>query len=132
MLSKRINDIDQKIKELDFVSGFKKSIAEFNKINNELEICKNELSKIEEQVNCNSDTDVAFSQRNENNKIDEQINDNNFNDFLLNLRMITEIFPELDIEEQIKLYQDALNKIKLCEKYLETRKIEIIYIDKKS
>lgn len=120
MLSEKINELEIKIKALDEISGFKRSITEHNKIQKELETCKIEIEGLEKLI-----TNISID-----NNLIEQITDEQYIQYITEIKSLTEIFDKLEIDEQIQIYQNMMIKIKLCDNYLKSRKQEIIYIEK--
>ena len=120
MISNKINELENKIKGLDEISGFKKSINEHNKIQKELEKCKTDLEELEKFID-----NIDFG-----NDIIEQITDEQYIQYLTEIKSLTEIFDKLEIDEQIQVYQNIMTKIKSCDNYLKSRKMEIFHIEK--
>lgn len=118
MLYEKINELEVKIKALDEISGLKKSINEHNKIQKELEKCKTDIDELEKFID-----NVAL----DNNNIVEQITDEQYMQYFAEIKSLTEIFDKLEIDEQIQIYQNIMTKVKMCDNYLKSRKMEIIY-----
>lgn len=122
MLNK-ISELETKIKSLDNITGFKKSIQEYNKIYKELEIYRKEIGELEKSID----------QINERINIDENmielITDEQYVQYLNEIKLLNEIFEKLEINEQLEIYQNVINKIKLCDKYLKSCKMEILNIN---
>lgn len=132
MLSIKINDLETKIKELDSINGFKKSINQHNVIHKELEQCRNSIVEMEKFIDGLSEiyekeTDGQIVQNNP----DGQISDEQYTEYLSEITALNDIFGGLDIDEAIQVYQNVMEKIKLCDNYLKSRKMEITYLDKK-
>lgn len=128
MLSNEINELENKIKALADISGFKKSITEHNKIQKELEKCKTRVEQLEKFVDTISTNDESLISVNDQ---IEQITDEIYQQYLSEIKMLNEIFDRLEIDEQVQVYQNIMNKIKICDNYLKSQKMEIFYIDKK-
>ena len=118
MLNTKINDLENKIKTLDDIKGFKSSITAHNKIQKELEQLKLEVENLEKFVN----TDTS-------DKPIEQITDEQYVEYLNEIISLNEVFDKLEVNEQIQVYQNMTMKIKLCDSYLKSRKMEIVYVD---
>lgn len=124
MIEDKVNDLDKKIKALDDVTGFKKSVTEFNKVNKELEDCILELNSLESMVE-----KISIESEAEGSSI--VVTDEQYICYMNEIKSLIEIFDELHIREQIELYKNAVLKIKLCDYFLKSQKTEIIYLDKK-
>ena len=118
MLSDKLNELEERIKELENINGFKKSIIEHNKIRDDLDKCKiniNELENFVNEISVNINTN--------------EITDDQFQEYFSEIKSLAEIFDKLEINEKILVYQNAITKIKICDNYLKSRKMEIIYIN---
>jgi len=122
MITSKIADIEQKIKNLDEISGFKKSVMEYNKICKELVVCKSMLNQIEEKINTGSNM-------NNNIEITNDIaTEEDFTKEMEELDLLCNNFDDLDLDDQVDVYSILLNKIAKCDKYLENLKMEIIAV----
>ena len=118
MLTDKINELEQKIKDLDISTNLKSTITEHKKI--QLEINKH--------IDIINQYEESLKQPN-----DEQINvitDDIYHQNLDEIKLLNELFDKLDLSEQIQLNQSIIPKIKECDKYLSNQKIEIINLDK--
>lgn len=120
MITNKIKDIENKIKALDDIQGFKKTIDTYNKIQKELDHLKSEIDDMENLINNNN-----------NNEQIEQITDEQYTDYLIEIDSLIKDFDNLEINQQIELYHNMIHKIKICDNYLKSCKMEIIYHDKK-
>lgn len=120
MIPSKITEIEQKIKGLDSISGFKKSIIEYNKICKDIETCKSMISKFESQIN-----DICSSSNKDNCDI---TTDDEFSKEMEELNLMCEHFNELDLDNQIEVYKILLKKINKCDLYLTNLKMDIIYL----
>lgn len=116
MLSDKIKELENKIKKLNEINGFKKSITEHNKIQQELEKCKKEVEELERTIDNITLNDIC-----------EQITDEQYLEYFDEIKSLTEVFDKLEINEQIEVYKNIMIKVKMCENYLKSRKLEIIY-----
>lgn len=124
MFFTKINELETKIKALDDISGFKKSITEHNKIYKELEQCKTEVENIDKYVD-----DLYHHIDNENNENNKDISDEEYMQYIAEIGSLNEGFDIFEVDQQIQAYQDSLMKIKLCDNYLKSRKMEICYLE---
>ena len=122
MISNKINELENKIKGLDAISGFKKSIAEHNKISKDLLQYKLEIDNLEKTVQSISNDLLAQNSS-------TIISDETYIKYMDELKSLTNIFESLDVSEQVSVYQQAIEKINLCDSYLKSKKIEIEYVN---
>lgn len=120
MLSDKIIDLENKIKNLNEIQGFKKSIAEYNKIKKELDKYMDEIMELEKNIEISCEIE----------EITDPISDEKYFEYISEIKSLSEIFENLEINEQIQIYQNIKNKIKQCDDYLKSQKMEVIYIDK--
>ena len=73
---------------------------------------------------------VTLTTRHENDQdIKLELTDEQYNEHIDYLKGINDVYDQLDnVEEQIQIYVEAMNKIKLITKYLENRKMEVVKI----
>ena len=121
MIEEKIIELNKKVNALENVTGFKKSINEFNKINKEIEQCMSELTSLESKIQ-----EISIE------KEEPNITDEEFMENLEYLKSLVEKFDDFPLTEQIRLYHEGLQKIKLNDKFLKSQKTEIIYLDKKN
>ena len=89
---------------------------------------ENLLSNANEQYNLNK---LEFEDNEKNNDIIKNIDDETYEKFSKDITKIYETnWDKLNIETQIKKYKILNKKIKQCELYLKSKKLEIINCDK--
>ena|SRR5437868_8789598 len=120
MLSEKIKLIQDDIKNLENISGFKKIVAEHTRINGEVQSCITYLNQLTQVV------DVC---ENNNDNENIELTDDQYNEHIEYLKTVCDIFDQLDnVEDQIPIYIEAMKKVKAVDKYLETRKLEIVNV----
>ena len=123
MLDSCLQELESKIKKLDEITGFKKSITEYNKISQELQQCRCSIEELEKFIESGCDNIDC--------KPIEQITDEEYAQNMKEIKDVAEIFEHLNIDEQIKLYQKLQQMISSCDTYIKSHKMEIVYLDKK-
>ncbi len=122
LLSEKIKVLNDDIKKMENLGGFKKIVTEHSRIQTEIDLCMktvNELNSLMESLH--DDTE-------QNNKHNE-ITDDEYNEHINYLRGVSDVFDKLEnVEEQIQIYIEAMNKINIVTKYLENRKMEIVKV----
>ena len=113
-----INELENKIGLLNDISGFKKSVTEYNKLKKELDACQlnidNHMNKIHEISNTNC--------------VIKLNNDDEYNNSLAEIHKITDIIDLQNIETQIVLYDKLVGLINSCDDYIQNQKIDIVYL----
>jgi len=118
MLTDKINDLENKIKELDSAKNLKSTVSEHNKIQSEINKYIEIINQFEEKLK---------QPINESNEI---ISDDKYYKNLDEIKTLNELFDKTDLDEQIKIYLSVISKMKECDKYLCNQKMEIINLDK--
>lgn len=123
MLSLKLTTIKNEINKMNEISGFKKMVNEHGRINKELNDCQEYVNNLIKTMNNNdSDSDDNI------NVVD--INDEQYAQYIDDLKSVSDIFDQIDnVEDQMKLYFDSMNKIKMVRVYLNKRKMDIITIE---
>ncbi len=114
MMSLKLDSINENINKLNKISGFKKRVIEHEKISKDIDECTQYLSKLETSIN-----DITIDATND--MTDDEYHEN----ILFLQKMMNEFSKITNIEEQIVLYKNILQKIKDMDHYLENRKLEI-------
>ena len=114
MMSSRLNTINENINKLNKISGFKKRVVEHEKLTKDIDECTQYLSELETTIN-----DITID-------APKDITDDEYHENMLFLQKIMNEFSKItNIEDQIVLYKEILQKIKDMDCYLENRKLEI-------
>lgn len=115
MLALKLKNINEDITKLNQISGFKKRVTEYEKINKNIEEFSDHLIQLEKEIN-----NIVI----EKNNVD--ITDEEYHNNLQNLQEIIKIFDNsIDIEDQINLQKIIFNKIQDMEIYLNNRELEV-------
>ena len=126
MISQNIETLEKKVNELGEITGFKKTINEHSKLTKDLEKYKSQLEDYEVGVQTIIN---KFDESDDNNKKDK-IDDIIYSKYVEALQSYKTQFEKTDkLEDKIKLFEDSIDKLKKCDDYLKSRKMEIEYID---
>lgn len=151
MIGERLNSIKNDIKKLDDVSGFKKIVSEHAKINKDIQECLSMINDLTEIVNSAQNMN-AINNHNyeykkelkENEAIDDQdddlfinivpdnldLNDDQYNEYLSYVKNACDTFDQNhNVEDQIQIYLDIMNRINAMSAYLAKRKLETVVIN---
>lgn len=121
MLENRITQLNERIKDLDIISGINKKMSEYSEISYEIEECKTILNQLEDQMN-----DTLNSKKDQI----SQITDDTFTSFMKDISNDIQKFDANGgLEDKITEYKKILDKITICENYLQTQKFEVVYVD---
>jgi hypothetical protein len=121
-IDKSITSIEEKLKELnkcvnlgDILKQNKNVEIDINKLEGKIKNLQNEVEKLNE----NDEDDKS-----------DLIDDEKYQKYVLDIEKYVNDFDNLhDVEKQVETYKKMLHKIKLCEEYLNSKKIEIIKIN---
>ncbi|AYV76496.1 MAG: hypothetical protein Terrestrivirus7_49 [Terrestrivirus sp.] len=123
MLSLKLTTIKNEIGKMNEISGFKKMVNEHGRINKELNDCQEYVNNLIKTMN-NNDSDS-----NDNNNVVD-INDEQYAQYIDDLKSVSDIFDQIEnVEDQMKLYFDSMNKIKMVTVYLNKRKMDIVTVE---
>lgn len=120
-IDKMVLLIEEKLKEInkcenlnDILKQNKLIEADIDKLENKIKTVQSEM----EQINDNIQNDT-------NNIIDDE----KYQKYMLDIeKYINDFENSANLEKQIDTYKKISNKIKLCEEYLNNKKIEIVKI----
>lgn len=131
-MAKKLDDVELRIKSLTGITGFKKSITEHAKVNRELEEYAKEVEELETVVAGieagAGDGAGADAGANAGADADTPITDEQYAEYLAEVKILAQIFETLPLEEQVVTYREALRKIRLCDTYLKSRRMEVTYL----
>jgi len=126
MLSLKLTTIKNEIGKMNEISGFKKMVNEHGRINKELNDCQEYVNNLIKTMNSNDNND---NNNDDNNNIVD-INDEQYAQYIDDLKCVSDIFDQIEnVEDQMKLYFDSMNKIKIVTAYLNKRKMDIVTIE---
>ena len=142
-MEERINNIKKDIKKLDDVSGFKTIINEHAKINKDIQDCMSTINDLTEIVNSAQNQNIynSLNDDNDNDNDDNDdmfinivpdnvdINDDQYNEYLTYVKNACETFDQNNINNQIQMYLDLMNRINAMSAYLAKRKLETVIIN---
>ena len=118
--SKQISNINNKLIMLQKEIKFNEIIKEHKNIENELTELEHVLNKIKNKF------EISIKNINKKKKID-MIDDNTYDKYMQELEKdLSDISDKIDLDDQINKYKIYLEKIKLCELYLDNKKAVII------
>ena len=134
LIADKIKIIKEDIKNIEKIGGFKKIVSEHARINTELQSCVNSVNELNllmesfnEKNNSNTTDNTLLDENDQDIKL--ELTDEQYNEHIDYLKGINDVYDQLDnVEEQIQIYVEAMNKIKLITKYLENRKMEVVKI----
>jgi exonuclease VII small subunit len=108
--------------------NIKESVNEYEKIKENLEIFKSDVNALEEKFI------TELNQRDQDIEELRLISEDEYNSNCIEIEQLINTFNNFDdnIVEQITIYHNLMNKIKLCEKYLNNLELSIEYIDTNS
>ena len=92
-IEQTIEHIETKIKSLENIGGFKKSIGEFNKVSKELDGCKTSLNKLSDELE-------ALTQLNPSTEI---ISDEKYEEYMGIINSMNDTFDNLTIRKFIQV-----------------------------
>jgi len=113
-----INKLETKIELLNDISGFKKSVTEYNKLKKELDTYQLNIDTFMNSINEISNMS-SFVKLN---------NDEEYNIYLSEITYISGMIDQQNIETQIILYEKLMGLINSCDNYIKNQKIDIVYL----
>jgi hypothetical protein len=129
MLSDKIQNIETDLAKLNNIqdTDIKKFNETYNNIKDELTICKQDLVSIEKKI------ETLLDNMRISNDENIPITNDVYEEYMKDIKIFkdnSEYFDIKNVEDQIKIFEDVIKKIILCENYLKAKKKSIIYIDK--
>jgi flagellar biosynthesis chaperone FliJ len=119
MLTSKITNLENKIKALNEINGFKKSITEYRKIRQDIEQLLLDIENKEKYIE---------HLKSRQNTLIPMITDEEYQRYMDEITSLGETFDKLELEEQLRLYPDMITKINLCGNYLEACKMDIVFL----
>lgn len=127
-IEKSLENIEKEITKLNDISGFKTSIDKFNKLKNEINICKKVVDNIKKNVEDNLELNMKFIENNDYENVNENVNEINEDNFQNVNKLNDNVNVINDSEEKIMSDEEYLNNLEIL-KILEKQIEESRYIE---
>lgn len=127
-IEKSLENIEKEITKLNDISGFKTSIDKFNKLKNEINICKKVVDDIKKNVEDNLELNMKFIENNDYENVNENVNEINKDNFQNVDKLNDNVNVINDSEEKIMSDEEYLNNLEIL-KILEKQIEESRYIE---
>lgn len=127
-IEKSLENIEKEITKLNDISGFKTSIDKFNKLKNEINICKKVVDDIKKNVEDNLELNMKFIENNDYENVNENVNEINEDNFQNVNKLNDNVNVINDSEEKIMSDEEYLNNLEIL-KILEKQIEESRYIE---